>query len=384
MNAIKCKRVITRFQCKKLVPRVTKLRNKILLIIMLTIFLLMFGNERNKIYKSQGRLSSKSEQLIEYRGKIISTEFERFYMNVSSDKLMDPLIHKHQYRTLLNTGKECKEKHKFILVLIYSSTYKFDERHIMRNTFGSISNFAKRDIVYDFVLGQTSDNILQAKIEKESVRYRDIIQGNFIDSYQNLTYKRVFSLFWVNKFCKDATFVIKIDDDITINIPLLIPYLNNKLNNNITNVLECFTILEARPHREPGSKWYTPLSDYPFPTFPPYCAGHSSIMSIDVVKRMYKTTSIVPYLWLEDVYGSGFIPWVLNIEIVRPNCYVKDVHQSFNEKPCHLFYINILQNDDDGSLFNVRRLKNENDSYKMWKTIKTSSKSKQNHTCMCW
>ncbi|VDI45858.1 beta-1,3-galactosyltransferase 1 [Mytilus galloprovincialis] len=363
MNAIKCIRV--------------KLRNRIALVIMLAILLLMFGNKRNKIYETQGRINNNCVPLIKYRGKMISTEFEGFYRNVSSDKLMDPLVHRHQYQSLLNTGKECKKRHKFILILIYSSTYKFDERQIMRNTFGSISNFAKIDIVYEFVLGQTSDNVLQAKIEKESVRYRDIIQGNFIDSYRNLTYKRVFSLFWVNTFCKDAIYVIKIDDDITINIPLLIPYLNDKVKKNITNVLECLIILGVSPYREPRNKWYTSLSDYPFPTFPPYCAGHSSIMSIDVVIRMYTATSIVPFLWLEDVYGSGFIPWVLSIEIVQPNCYVKNVHQSFNEKPCHLFYKNDIQNYHNGSLLN------EKDSYKMWKTIETGDKSKQHHTCMC-
>ncbi|CAC5362046.1 B3GALT1 [Mytilus coruscus] len=137
--------------------------------------------------------------LIKYNGKYISTEFEHFYMNVSPDKLMDPLIHKHQYSTLLNTGKECKEQDKFMLVLVYSATYKFYGRQLIRNTFGSISHFANRDIEYVFVLGQTNNDTLQAKIEKESVRYRDIIQGNFIDSYKNLTYKRVFSLFWLNR-----------------------------------------------------------------------------------------------------------------------------------------------------------------------------------------
>ncbi|CAC5359355.1 B3GALT1 [Mytilus coruscus] len=368
MKTIRCERVMTRFQCIKEILRLMKLRKKTLLILLFTICLVLFVDERNILDRSQQRIFSKSMTLIRYNGKYISTEFENFYMNVSPNKLMDPLIHKHQYSTLLNTGKECKEQNKFLLVLVYSATYKFDGRQIIRNTFGSISHFANRDIEYVFVLGQTNNDTLQGQIEKESVRYRDIIQGNFIDSYRNLTYKRVFSLFWVNKFCENASYVIKIDDDITINIPLLIPYLNNKMNKNNTTVLECFTIFGSRPYREPHSKWYTPVSNYRFPTFPPFCAGPSSIMSINVIRRMYKATRFVPFFWLEDVYGSGFIPWILNIEIVRPNCYLKDVQQSFNEKPCHLFYIN--------------NLKNASDSYMMWKTIETHNKFKQN--CKCW
>ncbi|CAG2256837.1 B3GALT1 [Mytilus edulis] len=362
MSAIKCKRVLNRFQRSKVCNELMKLRTTTLLVILLTICLLIFYNTKIKIDDSQ--------QSMRYKGHNIGTEFERFYMDVSSDKLMDPLIHKHQFQTLLNTGKECKAKHKFILVLIYSASYKFNGRQIIRNTFGSISNFANRYIEYVFVLGQTNNDTLQGKIEQENYRYKDMIQGNFIDSYKNLTFKRVFSLFWVNKYCKDAIFVIKIDDDITINIPLLIPYLNNKVDKNITNVLECFTMFKIQPYRIPRSKWYTSFSDYPFPTFPPFCAGPSSIMSINVIRQMYKATSIVPFFWLEDVYGSGFLPWVLNIKVVQPKCYIKDLHQSVNKQPCHLFYIN--------------NLKNVSDSYEMWKTLETGYKLKQNHSCKCW
>ncbi|CAG2241936.1 B3GALT1 [Mytilus edulis] len=308
--------------------------------------------------------------LIRYNGKYISTEFEHFYMNVSSDKLMDPLIHKHQYSTLLNTGKECKEQDKFLLVLVYSATYKFDGRQLIRNTFGSISHFDNRIIEYVFVLGQTNNDTLQGDIEKESVIYRDIIQGNFIDSYKNLTYKRVFSLFWVNKFCKDAIFVIKIDDDITINIPFLIHYLNNKIIKNKTNVLECFTVFGSRPYREPRSKWYTPLSDYRFPTFPPFLQDRPPLCQSVLSDECTKRHVLCLFLWLEDVYGSGFIPWILNIQIVQPNCYLKDVQRSFNENPCHLFYIN--------------NLKNASYSHIMWKTIETHNKFKLNHHCKCW
>ncbi|VDI30933.1 beta-1,3-galactosyltransferase 1 [Mytilus galloprovincialis] len=362
MRAIKYTQVLNRFQSTKVFNEFMKLRTSTLLVILLIICMLIFCNTKIKI--------DDSVRLVRYKGQHIGTEFERFYMNVSPDKLMDPLIHKHHFQTFLNTGKECKAKHKFILVLIYSASYKFDGRQVIRNTFGSISNFANRDIEYVFVLGQTNNDTLQDQIEKENVRYKDMIQGNFIDSYKNLTFKRVFSLFWVNKYCKDAIFVIKIDDDIIINIPFLINYLNDKESKKITNVLECFTMFKIEPYREPRSKWYTSVSDYPFPTFPPYCAGPSSIMSINVIRQMYKATSIVPFFWLEDVYGSGFLPWVLNIKVVQPNCYIKDMHQSVNKKPCHLFYIN--------------NLKNVSDSYEMWKTLETGYTFKQNHSCKCW
>ncbi|VDI60709.1 putative enzyme (brainiac), partial [Mytilus galloprovincialis] len=140
---------------------------------------------------------------------------------------------------------------------------------------------------------KTENTTLQQEIELESKRYMDKIQGNFIDSYRNLTYKLVFSLFWV----------IKMDDDIKINIPLVVPYLAEKVKaGKSVNVLECKTITENIPVREKNNKWFITLEEYPFSKFPPCCAGHSSIMSVDVVRKMYKASQKVPYLWLEDVY----------------------------------------------------------------------------------
>ncbi|XP_052099984.1 beta-1,3-galactosyltransferase 5-like [Mytilus californianus] len=317
--------------------------------------------------RNQSRLRtniSPSRVIRTYNGRDISTEFEHFYQNVSTDKLMDPLIHKHQYSLLLDSDSKCKENHIFLLVLIYSAIYKFDERQVIRNTFGSIEEFDNTHIEYVFVLGETVNDTQQMDIEEESVKYRDLIQGNFIDSYRNLTYKRVFSLFWVNRFCNNVTYVIKIDDDITINIPFLIPYLSNKLNK--TKVLECFLLIGALPYRNPRDKWHMSSLDYPFATFPPYCAGPSSIMSTDVISEMYEATKIVPFCWLEDVYGGGFLPWISDTEIVHPKCYIKDLRASLNDKPCHLFYIN--------------NSKNTSNSYSMWKTIE---KYTQQHLCKC-
>jgi hypothetical protein len=42
-----------------------------------------------------------------------------------------------------------------------------------------------------FSLGLVSDMSLQLQIEKESEKFKDVVQGYFTDSYRNLTYKGV-------------------------------------------------------------------------------------------------------------------------------------------------------------------------------------------------
>ena len=51
-------------------------------------------------------------------------------------------------------------------------------------------------------------------VYKENVKHGDIIiQGDFIDTYHNLSYKASMGNFWVSEFCEQAGFVVKTDDD---------------------------------------------------------------------------------------------------------------------------------------------------------------------------
>ena len=63
------------------------------------------------------------------------------------------------------------------------------------------------------ILGKGSNEDLQKNITKESKKYGDIIQGDFIDVYHNISYKAVMANLWVSEFCEQAEFVVKTDDD---------------------------------------------------------------------------------------------------------------------------------------------------------------------------
>ena len=254
------------------------------------------------------KTQTNTQKIQLFHGRNISSQFDSYYINASAGELMDPFIHQHRYKLLINQNRKCKGKNIFLLVFIHVAPGNFAERILIRSTIGTVFSFQNKRIEYVFVLGKTENITLQQEIQHESRIYMDIIQSNFIDSYRNLTYKLVFSLFWVNNFCNNAKFVIKMDDDITINIPLIVPYLTEKLNaGQASNVLECKTITENVPVRDRNNKWFITHEEYPFTKFLPYCAGHSSIMSIDIVRKMYRASKHMPYFWLEDVYGSGYL-----------------------------------------------------------------------------
>ena len=68
------------------------------------------------------------------------------------------------------------------------------------------------------MLGYSTEQLQQDSIRNESLVHGDIVQGNFLDSYKNLTYKTVMGHMWVSRFCRQAEFVMKADDDIYLDL----------------------------------------------------------------------------------------------------------------------------------------------------------------------
>ena len=61
--------------------------------------------------------------------------------------------------------------------------------------------------------GATTEAGRQRRLEEESSKYGDLVQGDFLDTYRNLSYKAIMGSLWVAEFCGQAEFVVKIDDD---------------------------------------------------------------------------------------------------------------------------------------------------------------------------
>ena len=68
------------------------------------------------------------------------------------------------------------------------------------------------------IAGSTSDTKLQKSIEYENQKFGDIIQGDFVDTYHNLSYKAIMGNLWAAEFCEQAEFVVKADDDMFIDL----------------------------------------------------------------------------------------------------------------------------------------------------------------------
>ena len=71
---------------------------------------------------------------------------------------------------------------------------------------------------------------MQENIAKENEEHHDIVQGDFLDTYRNLSYKNIMGKLWVSQFCEQAEFVVKTDDDQFIDLYEVTPDSDNNPN----------------------------------------------------------------------------------------------------------------------------------------------------------
>lgn len=261
----------------------------------------LFGNEldyRNRTEIEIKHLAPKGDLQEDYLG---------FINHVVGKDLQDPLVHKHKYKFLVHNRYACNGD-VFLLILIHSATDKYKERQEIRKTWGSVRDYNGASIILIFLLARPSNMTSLPEILKESRTYRDIVMGDFIDTYKNLTYKNVMGLHWTIQYCNHTKFVLKSDDDTMVDIYHLVRFLFQKSpDGEIENFMYCSTFRNQGPVRRPGDKWFVTLREYPYTKYPPYCEGFAYIMSLDVVLKLYTASISVPYYWIDDVYVTGFL-----------------------------------------------------------------------------
>jgi hypothetical protein len=77
--------------------------------------------------------------------------------------------------------------------------------------------------------------------------------------------KTIMGFKWASKYCTNAKFVMKVDDDVVVNSYKLIKYLKKLLDDdpNLNNTIMGRYFPTSPVNRNPNSKFYTPISEYP-------------------------------------------------------------------------------------------------------------------------
>ncbi|KAM5300593.1 beta-1,3-galactosyltransferase 9 [Ctenodactylus gundi] len=226
---------------------------------------------------------------------------------------MEPLRSNPSKYYVLSQPEVCKDKNIFLLCLIFSSPGNATRRDLIRKTWGNVTRVQGHSVLALFALGMPVLVATQKEIDKESHKNNDIIEGIFLDTSENQTLKIIAMTQWAVTFCPNALFILKVNEEVFVNLPSLVDYLLN-LKEHLEDIYVGRVIHQDAPNRDPQSQEFVPLSKYPDKYYPDYCSGEGFIMSQDVARMMYVVFKEVHIIVPADVFvgicakAIGLIP----------------------------------------------------------------------------
>ena len=267
-----------------------------------------------------------------------------------------------------NPSNTCNETNKTdVLMLVNSAVPNFHRRKAIRETFGQkIDSFKYRHKLV-FLLGLSDDQRVMQKINAEMIAHDDLLLGTFNDTYRNLTLKGIMGLRWTKQFCPEVDFVVKVDDDIFVNLVQLQTFLSDEFfssnsstgsvstgsgntgsgsigsestgsgGGRIGHRIACSvqTNGSSAIHRGNDTKWpvdkslFVGWSHYPFD----FCNGYFVVMSGGLIRELSAAVRVTPVFWIDDVYLFGMLPASVN-DVTFVNIDTRITHWYSKAKSC--------------------------------------------------
>ena len=231
-----------------------------------------------------------------------------------TDRQPSTLINSHNFHYLINNPWLCHQDEQSIglLVWVHSTPKHARRRQAIRETWANQKHFSPPtgSMRVVFFIGAVNDDTLQNKLYYENEVYSDLVQESYEDSYRNLTYKGMSALKWITRYCRNTNLLLKIDDDMVVDMQALFLRLAKTIKypeQAFVSTIVCALIPDGRPLRHKDSKWMVTEEEYPRNEYPPYCSGLASLLSPDLIPKLWEISEKTKYFWLEDVFLTGLL-----------------------------------------------------------------------------
>ena len=232
-------------------------------------------------------------------------------------------VNEYRHNAVLVPSDLCRPD-TFMVILVHSSPTNVDRREAIRMTWGdavlkgtwpstsqqNVSTISR--LCLAFVLGLHANESVNRAVRQEHARYNDIVQGDFIDHYHNMTLKSLLDLKVVDERCPAVLYLLKSDDDMVINLPYLVDILATR---RLTRSFMGPYNPGSRVYRE--GVWKLTLEEFPFAVYPPYESGSAYVITGDLIHELFVTAEYVPHIFVDDVYVTGILGRILGVTHVR-------------------------------------------------------------------
>ena len=180
-----------------------------------------------------------------------------------------------------------------LLILINSNPHTSNARKLryaIRETWGNCTQTSCQTI---FFMGQTEKR--NPAYFKELKECSDMLIFDYYDNYKNITLKLLATFEWVSKFL-NATYILKTDDDVYVNIEKLLLKLRSIKSEHFYGGIVWNGYVQ-RSGRHAVSR-----TDYALEKYPPFCKGALFIFSFALTVDLLKVTKKRNWFGVDDAF----------------------------------------------------------------------------------
>ncbi|CAL1538669.1 unnamed protein product, partial [Lymnaea stagnalis] len=218
------------------------------------------------------------------------------------------VINQHDFEYVRNPVNACVETKSEILFAVLSAPGNFKLRESVRN--GDIGEFARTTsngarLLFFTGAFPCNENAtkLQTRLSDEYHNHGDIVQEDFLDVFQNFRLKAVSMLRWTHTYCTDVKYVVRMDDNIVVNVSNIVRVMDAK-SQQYPNFVVGRIRTDWRTSRR-RSKPMRREEDYSSATFPPFVLGELQGYPPSTVSLLYHAAIRAEPILLEDVFITG-------------------------------------------------------------------------------
>ena len=154
----------------------------------------------------------------------------------------------------------------------------------------------------------------------EARQHQDLVVVDLQEHYRSLTYKHVLALRWAALYCPSPPFILKMDDDIMVDVWAMASLLRAGLTldnqgrvgvgvgGRVLSRREAWTAglvqRGLRPQRA-GGKWRVTPAEYTGQVYPDFLSGWAYLATRPAAAVLVHALNTLPPFWIDDVHVTG-------------------------------------------------------------------------------
>lgn len=209
----------------------------------------------------------------------------------------------HENKVRRRPTKPCRDDTR-ILIGIKTVPEGHNRREAIRKTWGNVTHYENFPAQVIFLLGMDSSSYKQNRAFEKLEKDDDLLVGDFVDSFHNLTYKDSLFLTWMKHECPSATYAFKGDDDTLVN-PFELEKLVKEENDRQATLKKPMgsifgSLLETQPVERHSTKYGDNL--WPVHDYPTYVSGGGFLMNRKAAMALQYYIKITPKINIDDAF----------------------------------------------------------------------------------